>query len=315
MHGLGHSSLNSNDNPLYAIGDDPDEMGDNLPYVDLPSTIQANAIYMAYGHVCITTQGNELYCWGENRDGQLGLGDDDSRGDGFYIREYAYDNGEKTNRKKEIVELDGTELGRQLCSLSPNNGGLRGRIYIDANTNDILDDNEDVLIERTVCDTDDRTAFLSGRLYSYQARLEYGQFGSDFSEMGDALQPVQFGTSSEIKDVSIGYYVTCVLFEDNELKCFGDGDTRGADTGEDAGDTPLNTPNLIAPVDLGTDKIIADIASAGYQTCAAFVDATVKCWGYNEYGEAGYPEYEGEYIGDGDPEPEMGEHLPFVDVR
>ncbi len=315
LHGLGYSSYNSDDNPHYYIGDESNEMGDKLSFVELPVGVEATAIYMAYGHACVTTKGNKLYCWGENSDGQLGIGDAESRGDGFYIREYIYDNGEKPNRKKEITELDGTELGKQLCSLAPNNGGIRGRIYIDTNTNDIVDNDEEILIERTVCDTDDLTAFLSARLYSYQARMEYGQFGSDFSEMGDALKPTPLGTSAEIKDVSIGYYNTCVLFDDNELKCFGDGDYRGADTDEDAGDTPLNTPDLIAPVDLGTDKIIADIASAGYQTCAAFVDATVKCWGYNEYGEAGYPQYAEDTIGDGDPEPEMGESLPFVEVR
>lgn len=315
LHGVGHSSLNADDNPHYAIGDDPDEMGDNLLFVDLPLTVQATAVYMAYGHACVTTQDNELYCWGENSDGQLGLGDDESRGDGFYVRETAYDNGNKANRKKDIVELDGTELGQQLCSLAPNNGGIHGRLYLDNNTNNLFDDGDESLLERTVCDTEDRVAFLTARLYSHQAYLQYGQFGSDFSEMGDALKPVYFGTSAAIKDVSIGYYNTCVLFDNNELKCFGEGDYRGADTEEDAGDSPSTTPDLIAPVDLGTDKLIADIASAGYQTCVAFVDSTVKCFGYNEYGEAGYPEYEGEDIGDGDPEPEMGENLPFVEIR
>jgi len=41
----------------------------------------------------------------------------------------------------------------------------------------------------------------------------------------------------------------------------------------------------------------------------------IKCWGYdNDYATLGVPEYLDEYIGDGDPEPEMGNALQLVPV-
>ncbi|CAA0104586.1 Uncharacterised protein [BD1-7 clade bacterium] len=313
--GIGYSAYDNDTlNPRYRTGDAPDEMGDSLGYVSLPDGVKANAIYMAYDHACVTASANQLYCWGNNGDGQLGLGDSDDRGDGIYSRQSAYKSGSNANRKQQIIELDNTVEGQTLCPLATNTGGLRASVYADNNLNDTIDDGE-LLLERLVCDADDRTAYIDVSIRSSLIIMTVGQYGTDFTEMGNALEPVDLGTTANIIDVAVGYYNTCVLFDDNSLICWGDGDTRGADFDENAGDTPLNTPNTLVGVDLGTDKVIADIAAAGYQTCAAFTDATVKCWGYNEYGEAGYPQYFEEYIGDGDPEPEMGENLPFVDVR
>jgi cysteine-rich repeat protein len=60
-------------------GDGPDEMGENLPFIDvgLSGTLQ---LFMGPQHICAT--GDEgLKCWGANGSAQLGLGDLDDRGD------------------------------------------------------------------------------------------------------------------------------------------------------------------------------------------------------------------------------------------
>ena len=63
--------------------DNPDEMGNNLPAVNLGTgrTAKALSVGPAYAHTCAILDNNTLKCWGWNGEGQLGLGDDVNRGD------------------------------------------------------------------------------------------------------------------------------------------------------------------------------------------------------------------------------------------
>ena len=64
-------------------GDGPGEMGDNLPAVDLGTGRTATTISMGGGgYTCALLDNKSVKCWGNNYNGQLGLGDTNHRGDG-----------------------------------------------------------------------------------------------------------------------------------------------------------------------------------------------------------------------------------------
>ena len=66
------------------IGDEANEMGDYLDYVDLGTDFVASHFAATGGvvnHVCVVSTENEVKCWGDNEDGQLGVGDTTNRGD------------------------------------------------------------------------------------------------------------------------------------------------------------------------------------------------------------------------------------------
>jgi alpha-tubulin suppressor-like RCC1 family protein len=78
MNGLGQLGLGDQNNR----GDDPGEMGDTLPAVDLGTGHAARNVVAGLSHTCAVLDDSTIRCWGENTLGQLGLGDQYSRGDG-----------------------------------------------------------------------------------------------------------------------------------------------------------------------------------------------------------------------------------------
>jgi alpha-tubulin suppressor-like RCC1 family protein len=62
-------------------GDAPSEMGDNLPPVDLGPGRTVTAINVGSNHACAHLDNRQIRCWGNNANGQLGLGNTNDRGD------------------------------------------------------------------------------------------------------------------------------------------------------------------------------------------------------------------------------------------
>ena len=75
-----------NDSGQLGLGDTENrdrtnEMDDNLPVVDLGAGKTARGFSAGDRHTCSVLDNASLKCWGKNDSGQLGLGDDSTRGD------------------------------------------------------------------------------------------------------------------------------------------------------------------------------------------------------------------------------------------
>jgi alpha-tubulin suppressor-like RCC1 family protein len=64
-----------------SLGDESNEMGNNLPAVDLGAGRTARAIAAGDNHTCAILDNASIKCWGSNTAGQLGLGNTSNRGD------------------------------------------------------------------------------------------------------------------------------------------------------------------------------------------------------------------------------------------
>ncbi len=73
--------LGLGDNAIAGRGDEPGEMGDALPVVNLGSGRTAKLVSAGNMHACALLDDGSVKCWGENEHGQLGLGDGEARGD------------------------------------------------------------------------------------------------------------------------------------------------------------------------------------------------------------------------------------------
>ncbi len=64
------------------LGDAADEVGDGLALVDLPADTTVTSMALGWDHTCVLYSTGDVGCWGNNADGQLGIGSTTTVGDG-----------------------------------------------------------------------------------------------------------------------------------------------------------------------------------------------------------------------------------------
>lgn len=317
-----------------AVGDEPGEMGSNLPYINLGTSTVATAIAMGGTHSCALLNDGNIKCWGNNLSGELGLGDTTNRGDNL---------GEMGDNLPVIdLGLDLTAVAIAAGSIHTcailNNGGvkcwgsnIRGQLGLGDTINRGDEPGEmgsnlatvDLGTGRTATDISagevQTCVILDNSSIKCWGQNSHGELGlgdtlnrgDEAGEMGDDLPSIDLGAGRTVKAVSTRGWNTCALLDDDNVKCWGangvgqlgQGDTTqiGDDVGE-MGDSLL-------PIVLGTGRT-AKAISAGGHTCVLLDNNTVKCWGQNGSGRLGL----GDAMRRGDNSGEMGNDLPIVDL-
>jgi alpha-tubulin suppressor-like RCC1 family protein len=111
--------------------------------------------------------------------------------------------------------------------------------------------------------------------------------------MGDSLTAVDLGTGRTAKAIAAGYQHTCVILDNESVKCWGLNDKGqlgiGSNSGSNVkmGDGSGEMGDSLPAVDLGSGRT-AKAISAGYQhTCVILDNASVNCWGNGLNGQLG----------------------------
>ncbi len=257
------------------LGDDPNEMGDNLSPVDLGTGRTAVAVSAGATFSCALLDSGQLKCWGNNADGQLGLGDTAARGD---------------NADEMGDNLPAVALGAGRTAVSVSTGFAHACVVLD-----------------------DASMKCWGR--NNLGQLGTGgtaSIGDGAGEMGDALAAVSLGSGRRAVSISLGFSFSCARLDDRSVKCWGhntDGQLGLGDTddrGDNAGEMGDNLPTIV----LGTDRIATAIEVGSRHACAVLDDNTVKCWGHSGQGKLGLGDAEDR----GDDVGEMGDNLPTLDL-
>ncbi len=256
-------------------GDGPGEMGDNLPAVDLGAGRAAAAVSVGGTSTCALLDNAAVKCWGDNLNGQEGLGDTTRRGD---------DPGEMGDALPAV----NLGTGRTATTISS------GRSHVCA----ILDNG-------------------SVKCWGWN---QYGQLGlgatdnrgDGAGEMGDNLPPVDLGTGRTAVAISSSFVNTCALLDNGRVKCWGFGGFAIPATGatDNRGDGPGEMGDALPYVDLGTGRTAVAISTGDNFACALLDNGRVKCWGSNNAGQLGL----GDMDTRGDAPGEMGDALPYLDL-
>lgn len=261
-------------------GTSPNDMGSNLPTVDLGANQRATAIVAGANHTCVILQNASVKCWGLNSDGRLGLGDKINRGD-----------------------MPG-QMGDALPTLDFGAGRTVKQVALTVAGGCALLDND--------------TLKCWGA--NSKGELGQGDVvprGDDPGEMGDALPIVDFGQGRTVKAIATGELSHCVLLDNATVKCWGQNNAGYLGLGDklNRGDMPGQMGDALPPVNVGTGLKAKQIAVAGRDSmCALLGDVMdvyvgMKCWGINFYGGLGL----GDSATRGDTPATMGDALPFVD--
>ncbi|WNC70804.1 Calx-beta domain-containing protein [Thalassotalea psychrophila] len=301
------------------IGDEADEMGNNLLAINFKDDKLASRVFITYGHTCALFEDNSLACWGGNYSGQVGIETQDKkvgdRGLGATTYQCNY------NDNLHFIEP------YQISSTSPRcrEGGIDFILRLDTNGTSALDEGDEIVtVMDTVCTEGDVSPlFIIDQLAEgseqcpdqggVQLTYSLDANGLYDTEMGDNLSYVKLD-NKDVIDVSLGWASTCVLYIDGDVKCWGDEDETGLENDMDYGDDAGETPLASNPINLGTNISAKGIGGRSYAHCAITNENTVKCWGYSDYGESGNPDFYGKSIGDIAEENEMGDNLVPVAI-
>ena len=161
-------------------------------------------------------------------------------------------------------------------------------------------------------------ALLDNATVKCWGRNNYGQLGIDNSTtMGDGpgemavLPSVDLGTGRTATAISARSFHTCALLDNASVKCWGRNKYGQLGIGNTTTMGDNSSEMAVLPsVDLGTGRTATAIAAGYSHTCALLDNASVKCWGYNNYGHLGIDNT----TNMGDNSSEMGDNLPVVDL-
>jgi alpha-tubulin suppressor-like RCC1 family protein len=313
-------------------GDDPDEMGARLPFVDLGLGSRVKAVSVGTRHTCAVLHDGRVKCWGKNEHGQLGLGDQQARGD---------QNGEMGDA------LPSVDLGPGRISLAIACGAEHSCALLDDHEIKCWGNNtggqlglEDTT-ERGVSAGQMGTALpevdLAGRaaialsLAGFETCALTG--GSEIAcwgdnrdgnlgignreprgpypgDMGPSLQSIRFGAEQIPVQVSVGAHGACAVFASRTIRCWGlntSGQAGIGTTAYDPGARP-NQMSVLPAVSLGAARSASTVSSGGGHACALLDDGAVKCWGYNGGGQLGVGDTRDRGVSPSD----MGDALPAV---
>jgi alpha-tubulin suppressor-like RCC1 family protein len=268
-------------------GDQPGEMGVNLPAVDLGTGRTTVAVTAGNGHTCAILDNATVKCWGGNDEGQLGVGDGAFTGScpGDPL---CADRGDEPGEMGDNLPTVDLGTGRTARAITA------GQVHTCA----LLDDGT------TKC-------WGSGVQIG---QGDYSRRGDEPGEMGDNLPAVDLGTGRTAVAIGAGERHTCAVLDDASVKCWGFNDLgQLGRVYVDANE--LDMGDDLPTVDLGTGRTAVAISAGNGHTCAVLDDATVKCWGLHQVGQIGLNVLaNGSFYAIGDEPGEMGDNLPAVDL-
>jgi alpha-tubulin suppressor-like RCC1 family protein len=326
--------------PDYRVHGDPNHQylggelsasGDNIPFLNFGNQEPLANLGIGALHACGITVDGRLKCWGNNANGELGLGDTNDRNAGPSTVPYV-------NLGAGVTPLQVCSGYRHTCVLLSGNhvrcwgNGFAGQLGSEmgtdlgdtpATTPDRIADvnlGTDQIIKQLECNFDHNcVVFDSGQVKCWgsndSGKLGLGNLqtrGNSPGEMGIDLPYVELGTNARVLQISNGYNHTCAVLQNGELKCWGRNDSGQLGLGDtiNRGELPGQMADALPSVNLGTGLRARAVSAGGNFTCALLTDQRIKCWGENVSGQLG--------VGDpndrgADPN-DMGDQLPGVDL-
>jgi alpha-tubulin suppressor-like RCC1 family protein len=244
-----------------AHGDDPLGMGDALQTVAIGGDRRIVAVEAGWTHTCALDEAGAVVCWGGNRTGQLGLGDERDRG---------------SIPADFNAALQAVDLGPGVTAVQIAVGGAHNCALL----------------------SDGRVKCWGDNGFGQLGMEDSDHRGDDQGEMGEALSAVSLGADGSVRAIAAGDHHSCALLDNNAIKCWGRNTSGqlGIGTDESQGDEPNEMGMALPTVDHPAQSAILSITAGRAHTCILTDAGVVFCWGENDAGQLGLDH--GRSIGD-----------------
>ena len=270
-------------------------ISENTCYAVVENSIRQVAL--GTNHTCGITIDNNLWCWGENTRGQLGVGDfvnrtsptqvkvakDESLTDKFFTDVLSISLGSSHTC---AIKLDHTLWCWGLNyygQLGLGNSGTGTNQYsprqVKISEDEFLTDVSSVSLGEfhTCALKTDGTLWCWGRNY-------YGQLGLGNND--DKTYPTQVTGLTNISSINLGRRYSCVVKKDGTLWCWGQNEDYQLGIGNN---TNQNLPKQVKASE-NENEFLTDVSSVSLgevHTCVNKTDGTLWCWGFNAHGQLG----------------------------
>jgi len=212
---------------------------------------QAAAWKLALGdrHTCVITSTDQIKCWGDSGDGQLGLGNTISVG---------------TSSSDRVQDSPVTDIGATPVAIAA------GAFHTCAIT------------------TAGAVKCWGLNLHGQLGYGDIESRGDSANEMGASLSNVDLGAGRTATQLALGESHSCALLDNATVKCWGRNSSGQLGNGSNTnrGDQAGEMGDALPAVSFGAATPTA-IASGDFHTCALLDTGHVTCWGLNSSGQLG----------------------------
>jgi alpha-tubulin suppressor-like RCC1 family protein len=277
---------------------------------DATNPVDINAAVFPGYVACVAVDDGKSKCWGNNGQGQLGLGDTNYRGDnpGEMGDNLPYT--PWVNDKK--IQYLAAKSGNHVLAFMEDNTvqgmgwNTDGQLCQGDNVNKLSPVEVDLgsIAVKALMTQAHWSCVLSDqdKLYCW-GNNQYGQtghkrqgdsyVGNQPGECGDNLQAVDLGTTGKdggalpaVKEYAMGGKHACALFDDNSMKCWGSnmGGVLGLNIGEtdNRGDDDNEMGDDLPFLDIG-DYVVKHVHLGSPMSCIETTEAEAVCWGHAKY--------------------------------
>lgn len=300
---------------LLTKGDARNEMGNNLPKVNLGTGKTAKFISAGVAHTCAILNDDTLKCWGANTSGQLGYGNTVALS-APTAAIVSFENGRTVRAVSAGIAHTCVILDDNTVHCWGNNAsgqlGLENNTNLNAPSSNAVNLGTDITATQISARGDHSCAILnngSAKCWGNNSEGQLGQnndnstlptIGATADQMGNNLPAIFLGdgrtalaiTTSNLATAGASTFGnTCVILDDYTVKCWGANAMfqLGRGTGpttSNTGDVPGQMAALV-PIALGTGLNAMQISLGAQHVCSVLGSYTIKCWGWAGRGQLG----------------------------
>jgi len=263
--------------------------GDNVfrtvPWPVSHGSTEFDMVSAGVSHSCAASVDGELYCWGSNIAGQLGLGD---LGEDFVSVPNEVGGGGRTFSTVAAGGAHSCALttGRFAFCWGNGSAGQLGTGYLGNVPRPFVDSVLiDVALREITLGTEHTCGMTNdGEVYCWGLGLN-GRLG--VGATGNFSEPTRVAPDMQFFAIDAGGNHTCALALDGIAYCWGAGNLGQLGTG--------GLDDSDVPVEVAGGLLFDEISAGDGFTCGVIGDGTTYCWGRNEVGQLGDGTLESRY--------------------